>query len=211
MAKTVKYKGSAYKDIDPELLKEYRRLADRADKRLLRLERLAESDKDFDTVLEYAYKKATDTARMWGSTSKKARFAINPPTTEQDIRLKIKDIESFLEKPTSTKSGIVRSYKKRADNLNKLLPKGSKKLTWQDYKKYFDQAEAQNIDSKFGYRTLTKAFSLKSNYATRTEKDEELAKKIDKARKGKEVKFTNDVAVNRALNELYKSDSLLEW
>lgn len=201
----IKYKGSAYKDIDPELLKEYRRLADRADKRMLRLERLAESDKEFDKVLDYSYKKASENARLWGSTSAKPRFAINPPTSEQDIKLKIKDIESFLEKPTSTKSGIIRSYKKRADNLNKLLPEGSKKLTWQDYKKYFEQAEAQNIDSKFGYRTLTKAFSIKAKYDKNEAKDKELAEKIRQAKEGKRVKLTDDKVVNEALFRLYQA------
>lgn len=217
MAKTVKYKGEAYKDIDPELLKEYRRLADRADKRLLRLERLAESDKNFDKVLEYSYKKATDRARVWGSTSGKARFAINPPTNERDIKLKIKDIQDFLEKPSSTKSGIVKSYKKRVDNLNKLLPDGAKKLTWQEYKEYFEKAEAKNLDTKFGYRALTKAFSLQETQKKdfekandtpeekRTEAQKKLIDNITKAMAGdKEVELTSDPLVNEVLKALYK-------
>lgn len=217
MAKTVKYKGEAYKDIDPELLKEYRRLADRADKRLLRLERLAESDKDFDKVLDYAYKSATEQARVWGSRSEKARFAIAPPTNEADIKLKIKDIEAFLGKVSSTKSGIVKSYKKRVDNLNKLLPKGSKKLTWQEYKHYFDKSENARLDQRFGYRALTKAFSIKEYHAEKLNKlsdtpeeklskeDKELLDNIHKAMSGNEkVKFTSDNLVNAVLKELYK-------
>ncbi|MBO4695596.1 MAG: hypothetical protein J5656_06775 [Clostridia bacterium] len=208
MAKTQKYvKG--YENIPPELLAEYRKLADRADKRMLRLERLAKADPEFANVTDYAYKKAQEDAIKWGSKAsaeKGARFAINPPKTAKEINAKMKDIRAFLDKPTSTKSGIVKSYKKRAEGLNKLLPKGEEKLTWQEYRKFFKDANAKNMDSRFGYRTLTKAFSMakKLSKKAKEEKDKKVLNQILDARKGKEVKFTDNNVVNEALKALYK-------
>lgn len=208
MAKTQKYvKG--YENVPPELLAEYRKLADRADKRMLRLERLAKADPDFSNVKDFAYKKAQEDAIKWGSKAtaeKGARFAINPPKTAREINAKMKDIRAFLDRPTSTKTGIVKTYKKRADSLNKLLPKGAEKLTWQEYRKCFKLANAKNMDSRFGYRTLTKAFSVAKKLTKKAweEKDKEALQKILDARKGKDVQLTKNNVVNEALKMLYK-------
>ena len=211
MAKTQKYK-KGYENVPPELLAEYRKLADRADKRMLRLERLAKSDPDFSNVTDYAYKKAQEDAIKWGgkaSAEKGARFAINPPKTAREINAKMKDIRAFLERPTSTKSGIVKTYKNRADALNKkVLKEGDKKLTWQEYRKYFKQAEAKNLDSRFGYRSLTKSFSMKKKLDAKAKeaKDKKLVEDLKKAREGKEVKFTDNPIVNEILKKLYQGE-----
>ena len=215
MAKTQKYvKG--YENVPPELLAEYRKLADRADKRMLRLERLAKADPEFANVTDYAYKKAQEDAIKWGSKAsaeKGARFAINPPKTAREINAKMKDIRAFLDKPTSTKSGIIKSYKKRAEALNKLLPEGSKKLTWQDYRKYFKDANAKNADSRFGYRTLVKTFAIKKELddSAKWKNDKELAEKIVKAQEGKKVKLTDNPVVNEALLTMYKKEGKTNW
>lgn len=214
MAKTQKYvKG--YENVPPELLAEYRKLADRADKRMLRLERLAKADPEFANVTDYAYKKAQEDAIKWGSKAsaeKGARFAINPPKTAREINAKMKDIRSFLDKPTSTKSGILKSYKKRAEGLNKLLPEGSK-LTWQEYRKYFKEANAKNADSRFGYRTLVKTFAIKKELddSAKWNNDKELAEKIVKAQEGKKVKLTDNPVVNEALLTMYKTEGKTNW
>lgn len=210
MAKTQKYK-KGYENINPELLAEYRRLADRADKRMLRLERLAKSDNEFSNVTDYAYRKAQEDAIKWGSKAgaeKGARFAINPPKTEREIQAKIKDIKAFLEKPTSTKTGIVNSYKKKADNLNKLIPKGEPKITWQEYRKYFKDAEAKNLDSKYGYRSLTKSFSMKKKLDKQAQenRDRKIIEDIKNAKKGRDVKLTDNPIVNEILKKLYQGE-----
>ena len=211
MAKTQKYK-KGYENVPPELLAEYRKLADRADKRMLRLERLAKSDPDFSNVTDYAYKKAQEDAIKWGgkaSAEKGARFAINPPKTAKEINAKMKDIRAFLERPTSTKTGIINTYKKRADALNsKVLKEGDKKLSWQEYRDYFKKAEAKNLDSRFGYRSLTKSFSLKKKLDAKAKeaKDEKLLEDIKKAREGKEVQLTENKVVNEILKRLYQGE-----
>lgn len=215
MAKTQKYvKG--YENVPPELLAEYRKLADRADKRMLRLERLAKADPEFDNVTDYAYKKAQEDAIKWGSKAsaeKGARFAINPPKTAKEINAKMKDIRHFLDRPTSTKSGIVKTYKKRAEELNKLLPDDSPKLTWQEYRKFFKDANAKNMDSRFGYRTLVKTFAIKKEIddSAKWNNDKELAEKIVQAQEGKKVKLTDNPVVNEALLALYKNEGKTNW
>lgn len=208
MAKTQKY-TKGYENIPPEILAEYRKLADRADKRMLRLERLAQTDPEFSNVKDYAYRKAQEDAIKWGSKAsaeKGARFAINPPKTTKEINAKMADIRAFLDKPTSTKSGIVKSYKKRTDALNKLIPDGSPKLTWQEYRKFFKDAQAKNLDSHFGYRSLTKAFSIKKKLDKKMQeaKDKKLIKDIQNASKGKDVKLTENPVVNEILKKLYQ-------
>lgn len=137
------------------LYKEYKKLADRADKRLLRLERLAESQPDkYQGVLSYAYAKAQKTIINWdGKEYDKPRFARKTPKTDEEMAQKIKDIESFLNMKTSTKSGIDQIYKKRAESLNKRF---GTTFTWQDWARFGVRGYWDHTDGQFRYTELIK-------------------------------------------------------
>lgn len=166
------------KPINPELLSEYHTLAMRADRRMLRLERLAASDEDYEGVLTFAYKGAQAAARRWGSKSEKARFDIKAPESEADIKMKIKDIRSFLESDTSMKSSINTVYKKRADTFNKLFAKKDKKgvegenVTWRDLKDFYTSKKYEELDKRFGSKTIARALSIQKKIKKNQEKED---------------------------------------
>ena len=146
------------KPINPELLSDYHTLAMRADRRMLRLERLAASDEDYEGVLTFAYKGAQAAARRWGSKSEKARFDIKAPGTEREIKAKLRDIKTFLETDTSTKTNIDRIYKERAKTFNDFYKVPDiEKVSWRDLKHFYDSDKYKKLDEKYGYRTLARA------------------------------------------------------
>lgn len=147
-----------------DLLKIYRKAAKVADQRLLRLERLSE-EKYFKGVKKYAYRKATYTAAEWGANPAKPRFNIEPPRTSKgeinrtQIRAKIMDILNFLDKPTSTKQGIINIYQKRADTLNETYKEAGLHFTWQNVGDFFESKLYKKMDSGYGSGTRVKAFA----------------------------------------------------
>lgn len=158
--------------LNTDLYKEYKRLADRADKRLLRLERLSQSQSDYSGVLSYAYRKAKEAIYYWSGELDKPRFARDTPTSNRELKKKIKDIEAFLNMPTSTKSGIDKIYKKRAESLNKRFDTD---FTWQEWSKFAIRGFFDKQD-KIHYRELIKV-------ASQQKKSEKMIKAHDKLKK----------------------------
>lgn len=171
-----------------ELLSVYRRVAKAADQRLVRLEKLS-GQKNFKNIKRYAYKKASIEAAQWGANPEKPRFNIKPPINPRQAasvdrkgksseevlseilsrtstRAKINDILNFLEKPTSTKQGIIDIYQKRADTLNDnpAVKAAGLSFTWQDVGDFFESKLYKKLDSSFGSETRIKAIGkLKQN------------------------------------------------
>lgn len=131
---------------EKELLKEYRKLAKRADQRLVRLES-ARHDKGYKGILTYSYKGAMNSINRWGGGK---RFNTKPPKDIADLESKIQDIKRFLESPTSTKSGVAKIYKKRVDTLNK---NWGTNFTWQEFATFVESGTNEQLDAKFGSST----------------------------------------------------------
>lgn len=204
--------------IDPELMAEYRRLAKRADQRLVRLETLAESgDTNFQGVLTYSYKKAAQDAKKWGSAGEKPRFNVKPPETAGEIKAKIKDIEAFLESPTSTKKGITDVYKKRAETFNKRFgKKGDRPVTWQELANYYKSDQAKALDKRYGSKTIARAVRIASNAKSKLNNAQiqDLQEAVKQARaKGQnwdflEQKTAGDKQVNAAVNAIIAGEKI---
>lgn len=204
--------------IDPELLAEYRRYAKRADQRLVRLEKLAESgDTNFQGVLSYSYKKAAQDAKKWGSTGERPRFNVKPPETTGEIKAKIKDIEAFLESPTSTKKGITDVYKKRAETFNKRFgKKGDRPVTWQEIANYYKSDQAKALDRRYGSKTIARAVRIASNVKSNLNKAQiqDLQEAVKQARaKGQkwdflEQKTAGDKQLNAAVNAIIAGEKI---
>lgn len=128
-----------------ELLKEYKKLAKRADQRLVRLEK-ASREKGYESILKYGYANAKADAERWGSKGKLPRFNIAPPKNTNMLKAKIKDIERFLEYQTSTKSGIKQTYQKRVNKLNKEY---GMNFTWQEFADFFESSLYEKMDSLY--------------------------------------------------------------
>lgn len=141
-----------------DLVKEYRRLAKRADQRLVRLEKLSEQE-GFKKVKQYAYKRAAYDAAEWGADPMKPRFNIAPPKNKTSLRAKIQDIINFLDMPSSTKAGIVKIYEGRAQTLNNKYKEYNLNLSWSDIADFFDSALYKKMSKKFGSDVAVKTIA----------------------------------------------------
>lgn len=136
------------------LLKEYRKLAKRADQRLVRLESY-KHDKGFKTAIKWSYAKALRDIKSWSGSDAK-RFNTKPPESVAGLKAKIQDIKNFLESPTSTKKGIMNVYKKKADTINKRY---GTNFTWENLANYYMSGMAEKLDAEYGSKTALKSIA----------------------------------------------------
>ena len=140
-------------------LKEFRTLAKRADQRLREIERYADRS-GFENMTNWAYKKAMRDIQYWSGEGK-TTFNRDAPTSLKQLRAKTRDIQEFLNAPTSTMTGTKEMYQSRADNLNQ---KYGTSFSWEDLGNVFDRKEENVIYQKFGGKTYLKAVDyLKNN------------------------------------------------
>ena len=146
--------------INSELVAKYNKLAKKADRRMRQLERFSRYD-EFENILNYAYRNAAKAIeREWtppGSKEKLPRWQRNMPMDTRSIKAKIKDIENFLDKKTSTVTGVISVYKKRADTINR---KYGTQFTWQELANYFDTGFAEKTNDKYGSKTVLVAIGV---------------------------------------------------
>lgn len=127
-------------------VKEYRQLAKRADQRLVQLEAY-QHEKNFKEATLWAYRTAMKDIKNYGGGK---RFNIAPPEDLKTLKAKINDIKDFLEKPSSTKRGIISIYKKKADTFNK---NNGTNFTWQEVGKMFERGAFEKLDATWGSKT----------------------------------------------------------
>lgn len=134
-------------NLDPALMKEYRRKAKKADQRLVRLEQYVDKTDD-PTVLGYAYRRAMkDLERYngeWGG-----RFNRGVPKNNRMLQEKINDIDRFLNSPTSTIKGINEVIDKRVESFNK---NWGTNFTPEELGDFYESKMNERLDSKLGYR-----------------------------------------------------------
>lgn len=156
----MKIKNKSYDD----LVKEYRKLAKRADQRLVRLEG-QRHHKKYENILEYSYKTAIKDIRSWapkGQKRKAKRFNTEPPKNVEDLVAKISDIQKFLNSPTSS----VKRINKQTASLNQTFFGNDKKkyLNWEEYANFFEKNDADNTDSRFEYYMLVRCGGIIKQY-----------------------------------------------
>lgn len=185
-----------------DLVKEYRKLAKRADQRLVRLEKLS-GQKDFKQVRQWAYKNAVTDALEWGASPDKPRFNIAPPKSTISLKAKIRDIQNFLEKPTSTKAGIIEVYEKKAQTLNEKYKDYGLNLNWSDVGTFFESALYKKLSKKYSSGTVVKAIAtLKNNEA-------EVIRDFAKHKASHVKTEDNDIVIDDAIKRMtsyYKAD-----
>ena len=180
---------------------EYRKLAKRADQRLVRLERYSNQEK-YANVTQYAYAKAMRDIRSW-SGKDATRFNTKPPKNLNSLMAKINDIKGFLQsasstiKPTADNAvynekgqivggGIDLTYQKRADTLNQRF---GTNVTWENVGSIFESTL---------YRKLAKKYESKT------------AVRIIGKLQGDEKKITRAIDNKKAFNVRIKGEKPLE-
>lgn len=130
------------------LVKEYKRVAKKADRQLRNLEALAENEL-YSGVLDFSYRNAMhDIHKKFGDDTNrfdKSLTAIEQLTTNE-LRSMIAKAKMFSNSTSSTKRGIDRLYKQRAETLNK---KYGTHLTWQQLWHYFNDTKWEKISDMY--------------------------------------------------------------
>ena len=202
-----------------ELLKEYKRLAKKADQRLVRIEKEAASGGKYASMINFAYKKAQLDIRKWSGEGSK-RFNVRAPTSTVSLKAKIRDIEDFLSSASSTikptkenavynekgeliGGGMQLTFDKRAQTLNTKFGKYlDTPFTWENVGDFFESALWKKMDKKFNDSgTTIKAIGMIKKNA------EQIAQEIN-AGKPSHV-HVNDKILDKRVNHIlryYKKD-----
>lgn len=142
-----------------DLKKEYRKLAKRADQRMVRIEQLEAKGGIYQNVTKYAYRAAQREIRRFGGEANeegKMRFNQNMPLNYNALIGKTAAIRRFLDAPTSSKRGIDTVFKDKAAIYNAAT--GSD-FTWQQFANYWQSGLADKLAS-YGYATRNAAIAV---------------------------------------------------
>lgn len=141
-----------------EELSLFRKLAKRADQRLRQLEKDAHRS-GFENLLNWAYRKAMKDIRYWSGEGK-TTFNRDAPRNLNQLRAKRKDIEEFLNAPTSMISTTKEMFEQRADTLNE---KYGTNFTWEELGNVFENKEENEFYQKGGVSYLQAVSYMKEN------------------------------------------------
>lgn len=188
----------AHRSTGKELQDLYRKLAKRADQRLVRLEKLA-GEENFASVKEYSYRKAMkDLHDRFGENALRFNRSTKGLNRRQ-LQAAINDVAQFLGSVSSTKTGIIAGYEQRAKSLNDRIGGGAD-YSWQDFAKMFELSDASGKDKKGGSGTMIRAYG--AIYHMKNDPDA-----VKAANEGTYV-FANDPVVDDLAQQLWKA---LPW
>ena len=187
-------------------LREYNKLAKKADRRMRELERFSRYD-EYADIKKFAYKKAAEMIKTWTPPDKMyedraPRWQRNIPFDTRSLKAKIKDIESFLEMKSSKITGIKEIYKNRTAALNE---KYQTNFTWQQLAHFFeDGGLADKAFDKYGSATVLLAYGKiqknKDKALEIIQKFNEDHKQISEKDKEKYKIKDDDKATEKAIN-----------
>ena len=164
--------------LDPELYKEFRALAKRADQRALRLERYAQRP-GYEAITGFAYRVFQSSLKSFATEKQLEAYAEGVPLranvvpkSNRQMRAKIGILRQFLAAQSSTlegvrqknpytgeyeiKPGIKEIYMKRAQTFK---DRYGLEVPWQKIGSVFESRAYQNLDKKYGSKTILKAIA----------------------------------------------------
>lgn len=144
-----RYKIYSHRSIEPQ----FQRLVHMANLRMDKLEKLSKSE-GFKGVTKWSMSNIQYEARLHGYLTPSGRISSKIPNNPKELKKRIKELQRFLTSPTSTKSGIIKIYQKRADTINKRY---GTTFSWQELGTYFESGTAEKYDSKYGSKTALKS------------------------------------------------------
>ena len=195
-----------------DILSQYKRLAERADKRLQRLEKKFGTS-GYEGLENWSYARAMRDIKSWsGPKGTRFKTAIpkfdNQAAQERYIKAKIADINRFLQADTSTVTGGIQSagltpLKKAAKTFSKNY---KAKITWQEMGAYFESATAERVAKQFGSKTVAKALARFKRLANQGKNVEDEIKNNPRFRLSSDKLVA--AAMQKMMDEGFSQDSL---
>lgn len=183
-----------------ELQTEYNKLRKTANRRMYRLEKLAENP-EYKSVLGYAYKNAAYDLQALGAKNARrfpadiGRMSAND-TDIRKMKAYINTAKEFLSSASSTKRGIKTVYAQRAESLNR--SQGTN-FTAEDMSTFFNSSMWEKLENKYGSGVAMRAIAKIQKNA------KQVVQEIDKARKAhKKI----DISALHDVDDLDLSDDL---
>ena len=176
-------------------LREYNKLAKKADRYMRELERFSRYE-EYKDITKYAYRKAADMIKTWTPPDKMyegraPRWQRNTPMDTRSLKAKIKDIDAFLHMKSATITGVKEIYKNRTEAINK---KYGTNFTWQQLAHFFeDGGLADKAFDKYGSATVLLAYG-------KIQKNKNKALKAIEDFNDKNKITDSDVATQEAIN-----------
>lgn len=164
--------------LDPELYKEFRALAKRADQRAVRLEKYAQRP-GYEAITGFAYRVFQSSLKSFATEKQLEAYAEGVPLranvvpkSNRQMRAKMGVLRQFLAAQSSTlegvrqknpytgeyeiKPGIKEIYMKRAQTFK---DRYGLEVPWQKIGSVFESRAYQNLDKKYGSKTILKAIA----------------------------------------------------
>lgn len=202
-----------------QLIKEYVKLAKRANKRLYNLEQLSK-EKNFEVVTKWSYARAMHDIKTWGG-SKRFKTSISENINIQTLSAMRNDVYNFLNSKSSTKKDIIKLYKDKTETFNK---KYNLNWNWQDMASFFESGGLKDKMEQAGFASST-AIEIVGVFQNNPEQIKKVVDEYNKKHKySQSVKDeVNKLIVNnknggkivdiKNLSKLSKllDDNLLEW
>ena len=185
-----------------QLVKEYKALAKKADRRLRELEKLSE-DSEWKDATRFAYARAMkDIEHRFGEGETRFDKRIPKQTKKLGVMAAIKDVERFLAMPSSTKSGLISGYRQRANTINQKYGfKGDEKLTWKDIAILFQDNTWDQLTHK-----MTSGQTWKQ-IAKQKKQEKTIMRQLKKAVEKNQI-VSDDAAVMQKIKENLKNSNL---
>lgn len=144
-----RYKIWEHRAIEPQ----YQRLVQQVNTRFRELKKL-EGQEGFKSVTKWSMRTLKHEAELYGYLTPSGRISAKIPESQSELFSRIRELQKFLTAPTSTKTGIIDIYQKRADTINERY---GTDFTWEDMGKYFESSSAEKNDTKYGSKTALMA------------------------------------------------------
>ena len=202
-----------------QLIKEYVKLAKRANKRLYNLEKLSK-EKNFEVVTNWSYARAMHDIKTWGGI-KRFKTLIPENINIQTLSAMRNDVYNFLNSKSSTKKDIIKLYKDKTETFNK---KYNLNWNWKDMASFFESGGLKEKMEQAGFASSS-AIEIVGVFQNNPE---QIKKVIDEYNKNHKYSQSVKDEVNKLvgnnknggkivdvknLNKLSKllDDNLLEW
>lgn len=183
-------------DYTRDVSSQYKRLVHNVN---LRIDKLRELSKEegFKGITKWSMQKLQYEAGLHGYLTEKGRISSVVPTSKREFNKRLKELQTFLTAPTSTRAGIMEIYQKRADTINKRY---GTNFDWQDLGKYFESGLSEKYDTKYGSKTALKSIGQIQKNA------EQIKKQVEQHKK--KMIIAEDSELQSTVDELLKDKGL---